>query len=205
MKLINIFFKIFKNYNFYIFIIIFFEIYYYIKKYKGFKFNLSTNKTMADDIPCPYYFLFRILKVLKKKKFKSFIDLGCGSGRIIDFINNNFSNKKLVGVEYFNKQFTYSKKIFKESQNISIIQSDFTKLNFRKKIYDVYFLSAPFKNKKDFLKFMMKISKIKKIQKKIIITINYEKKLLQKVSKMRFIDTFYLSEDKGYSICLIKS
>lgn len=203
MLLINIFSKIIKNYNFYIFIIITFEIYYYFKRYKGFKFNLSKNKTMADDIPCPYYFLFKILRFLKKKKFKSFIDLGCGSGRIIDFINKNFTNKNIVGVEYFDQQYNYSKKIFKKSKNISIIKSDFTKLNFRKNIYDVYFISAPFKNKKDFLKFMEKITKIKKNQKKIIIVINYEKKLVQKVNKLRFIDSFYLSEDKGYSICLI--
>ena len=203
MQLPNILFKILKSYNVYIFIIIFFEIYYYIKKYKGFKFNISKNKTMTDDIPCPYYFMFKILKVLKKKKFKSFIDLGCGSGRIIDFIDKNFTNKKLVGIEYFDQQYNYSKKIFEKSKNISIIQSDFTKLNLRRNIYDIYFISAPFKNKKDFLKFMKKFTKIEKIKKKIIIVINYEKKLLQKVNKLRFIDSFYLSEDKGYSICLI--
>jgi len=203
MQLPNILFKILKSYNVYIFIIIFFEIYYYIKKYKGFKFNISKNKTMTDDIPCPYYFMFKILKVLKKKKFKSCVDLGCGSGRIIDFINKNFTNKKLVGIEYFDQQYNYSKKIFEKSKNISIIQSDFTKLNLRRNIYDIYFISAPFKNKKDFLKFMKKFTKIEKIKKKIIIVINYEKKLLQKVNKLRFIDSFYLSEDKGYSICLI--
>ena len=203
MQLPNILFKILKSYNVYIFIIIFFEIYYYIKKYKGFKFNISKNKTMTDDIPCPYYFMFKILKVLKKKKFKSFIDLGCGSGRIIDFIDKNFTNKKLVGIEYFDQQYNYSKKIFEKSKNISIIQSDFTKLNLRRNIYDIYFISAPFKNKKDFLKFMKKFTKIEKIKKKIIIVINYEKKLLQKVNKLRFIDSFYLSKDKGYSICLI--
>ena len=203
MQLPNIFLKILKSYNVYIFIILFFEIYYCIKKYKGFKFNISKNKTMTDDIPCPYYFMFKILKVLKKKKFKSFIDLGCGSGRIIDFIDKNFTNKKLVGIEYFDQQYNYSKKIFEKSKNISIIQSDFTKLNLRRNIYDIYFISAPFKNKKDFLKFMKKFTKIEKIKKKIIIVINYEKKLLQKVNKLRFIDSFYLSEDKGYSICLI--
>ena len=203
MQLPNIFLKILKSYNVYIFIILFFEIYYCIKKYKGFKFNISKNKTMTDDIPCPYYFMFKILKVLKKKKFKSFIDLGCGSGRIIDFIDKNFTNKKLVGIEYFEQQYNYSKKIFEKSKNISIIQSDFTKLNLRRNIYDIYFISAPFKNKKDFLKFMKKFTKIEKIKKKIIIVINYEKKLLQKVNKLRFIDSFYLSEDKGYSICLI--
>ena len=203
MQLPNIFLKILKSYNVYIFIIIFFEIYYCIKKYKGFKFNISKNKNMTDDIPCPYYFLFKILKVLKKKKFKSFIDLGCGSGRIIDFINKNFTNKKIVGIEYFSQQYNYSKKIFEKSKNISIVQSDFTKLNLMRNIYDIYFISAPFKNKKDFFKFMKKITKIKKIKNKIIIVINYEKKLLQKVNKLRFIDSFYLSEDKGYSICLI--
>ena len=54
---------------------------------------------MADNIPCPY-FLYRIKKTLNKIRFKSVIDLGCGSGRILDFINKNFY-KKISGIEFF--------------------------------------------------------------------------------------------------------
>ena len=203
MKLINSIVRIFKEYKIYIFIIIFFEIYYFLKNYKGFKISYSKNQSMADNIPCPYYFLFKINKFLKKRKFNSVIDLGCGSGRIINFINNKYQNKKITGIEYCNEQYNYAKEIFKKSKNISIKKLNFVKINFSKKIYDLYFLSAPFKKKKDFLKFMNKLAKINKVKKRIIIIINYDKKLINKVKKLRFINSFYLSKEKGYSICIL--
>lgn len=203
MKLINSIVRIFKEYKIYILIIIFFEIYYFLKNYKGFKISYSKNQSMADNIPCPYYFLFKINKFLKKRKFNSVIDLGCGSGRIINFINNKYQNKKITGIEYFNEQYNYAKEIFKKSKNISIKKLNFIKINFSKKIYDVYFLSAPFKKKKDFLQFMNKLAKINKLKKRIIIIINYDKKLINKVKKLRFINSFYLSKEKGYSICIL--
>ena len=203
MKLINSIVRIFKEYKIYILIIIFFEIYYFLKNYKGFKISFSKNQSMADNIPCPYYFLYKINKFLKKRNFNSVIDLGCGSGRIINFINNKYKNKKITGIEYFNEQYNYAKEIFKKSKNISIKKLNFVKINFSKKIYDLYFLSAPFKKKKDFLKFMNKLAKINKVKKRIIIIINYDKKLINKVKKLRFINSFYLSKEKGYSICIL--
>tara|TARA_B100000941_G_scaffold276516_1_gene239243 strand:+ start:338 stop:949 length:612 start_codon:yes stop_codon:yes gene_type:complete len=203
MKLINSIVRIFKEYNIYILVIVFFEIYFFLKNYKGFKINFSKNQLMADNIPCPYYFLIKINKFLVKRNFDSVIDLGCGSGRIINFINNIYLNKKITGIEYFNEQYKYTKEIFKNSKNVSIKKLNFIKMNFSKKLYDIYFLSAPFKRKTDFLNFMNKFVKNNKIKKRIIIIINYDKKLINKVKKLRFIDSFYLSKEKGYSICIL--
>ena len=50
---------------------------------------------------------------------------------------------------------------------------------------------------------MNKLAKINKLKKKIIIIINYDKKLINKVKKLRFINSFYLSKEKGYSICIL--
>ena len=77
--------RIFKSYKFYLIQIIFFEIIYTTRGYKGNTFNFSNNNIMADNIPCPYYFLFKIGKIIKQYNFDTFIDLGCGSGRVIDF------------------------------------------------------------------------------------------------------------------------
>ena len=203
MKLINSIVRIFKEYNIYILVIVFFEIYFFLKNYKGFKINFSKNQLMADNIPCPYYFLIKINKFLVKRNFDSVIDLGCGPGRIINFINNIYLNKKITGIEYFNEQYKYTKEIFKNSKNVSIKKLNFIKMNFSKKLYDIYFLSAPFKRKTDFLNFMNKFVKNNKIKKRIIIIINYDKKLINKVKKLRFIDSFYLSKEKGYSICIL--
>ena len=56
---------------------------------------------MSDNIPCPYYFLIKIKKMLNEKNFTKFIDLGCGSGRVIDFFHKNFKNKNFFGYRVF--------------------------------------------------------------------------------------------------------
>ena len=83
-------FRIISAYKFSLITIIFFELIYLIKGYKGNRFNFSNNDSMADNFPCSYYFLFKIKKTLKNTNFRNFIDLGCGSGRTIDFYNKNF-------------------------------------------------------------------------------------------------------------------
>ena len=50
---------------------------------------------------------------------------------------------------------------------------------------------------------MKKLSKVKKLKKSIAVIINYEKDLIKNVKNIRFIDSFYLSKEKGYSICII--
>ena len=75
---------------------------------------------MADNIPCPYYFLFRINKTIKELSFLNFIDLGYGSGRIIEFFNKNFPNKHLIGIEYHKSQYEYCSKIFVNNNKILV-------------------------------------------------------------------------------------
>ncbi len=113
--------RIISSYKFSIITIIFFELLYLVKGYKGNRFNFSNNDLMADNLPCPYYFLFKIKKTLKKNNFRNFLDLGCGSGRAIDFFNKNFFNKNFIGIEYFTNQFEYCQKVFQEQKNIKII------------------------------------------------------------------------------------
>tara|TARA_B100000029_G_C17575492_1_gene958009 strand:- start:1862 stop:2473 length:612 start_codon:yes stop_codon:yes gene_type:complete len=201
MKILNSIFRILKDYKFYIFIILYFEVYFYLKNYKGFKINYSSNNRMADNIPCPFFFLYKIKKKLNNYKFKSFIDLGCGSGRILYFFNKNFKLNKILGIEYYSAQYNYCKMLFKSNKNISIKKLDFLKIDFKRNNYDIIFLSAPFNQKKDFKKFMKKLSGIKKLRKKIIIIVNYDIKLIKTVKNIKLIDEFYLSKEKGYSIC----
>ena len=203
MKIIFNIYRILNDYKLYIFVIIFFEIYFYLKNYKGFKINFSSNAKMADNIPCPFFFLFKIKKKLETYKFSSFVDLGCGSGRIIYFFNKSFKIKKIFGIEYFETQYSYCKNIFKQDKNIKIKKTDFSKFNFSKNNFNIYFLSAPFKKSNDFISFMNKLIKIKGNKKKIIVVINYDIQVIKRVKKLKFIETFYLSKEKGYSICSI--
>ena len=101
--------RILKDYKFSLIPIVFYEIFYLLKGSKGNKFHFSNNNKMSDDIPCPYYFLTKIKKELREETFNTFIDLGCGSGRVIDFFSKSFSNKKFIGIENFNNQYKYCK------------------------------------------------------------------------------------------------
>ena len=54
--------RIIKDYNITLVKIFFFELIYFIKGYKGFKFDFSNNNKMTDNIPCPYYLLLKMKK-----------------------------------------------------------------------------------------------------------------------------------------------
>ena len=193
--------RIISNYKFSIITIVFFELLYLVRGYKGNKFNFINSDLMADNLPCPYYFLFRIKKTLKRHNFFNFLDLGCGSGRAIDFFNKNFSNKNFIGIEYSTNQYEYCKKIFKQKKNVKIIQEDFTKLNFFQYNTDCYFFNDPFKKNLESLRFIEKIINLSHKKKKIIfIFINCNKKTIEELKKIQCIESFYISNTRGYSI-----
>ena len=197
--------RIVKSYKFSLITIVFYEIIYLLKGFKGNKFHFSENNKMSDDIPFPYYFLTKIKKELQEEDFNIFIDLGCGSGRTIDFFSKNFSDKKFIGIEYFNDQYEYCKKIFKEKENIYIFQDDFTKSDFFKYNSDCYFFNNPFRNEKEFVKFMDLNKKFFFKKKIIFIFANYNKKTIYNFKYLKIIKNFYISENKGYSICYLNN
>jgi len=192
--------RIISDYRFSLITVIFFELLYLIKGYKGNKFYFSSNDWMSDNIPCPYYFLFKIKKNLKNNDFSKFLDLGCGSGRVIDFFNKNFLDKNIIGIEYFTEQYTYCKKIFKEKKNIKIIQADFTKSNFLQYDADCYFFNNPFKKDPEFTEFIERTINYSLKKKVLFIFVNYNKHIIGQLKNIHCIESFYISDIKGYSI-----
>lgn len=62
--------------------------------------------------PAPYESFFQVLKEnIDFNNVSSVIDVGCADGHLIDFINSNFKNVKVEGIEYFE----YHKKYASES------------------------------------------------------------------------------------------
>jgi len=196
--------RIIKSYKTALIKIIFFEIIYFLMGYKGNKFDFTNNSTMAHNIPCPYYFLTKIKKALKKNNFETFIDLGCGSGRIINFLNKNIPNKKFIGIEYFSNQYEYCTKIFDKNNNIIIKKEDFTKYDFLQHESDCYYFNNPFKKDSDINEIVDKIVKANLNKKKILfIFVNFNKKIIEAIKTIKFIEKYYVNEDKGYSIYYI--
>ena len=196
--------RILKSYKFALINIIFFELIYLIKGYKGNNVSFSNNSIMADNIPCPYFFLFKIKKNLKKNYFQTFIDLGCGSGRVIDFFNRNFSSKKFIGIEYFPNQYEHCKIVFQDQHNTKIVQADFTKSNFSHYDADCYFFNNPFKNDSDIIGIVEKINNFTVKGKKILfIFVNFDKKIIERLKIIQCIESYNINDHKGYSIyCL---
>ena len=130
--------------------------------------------------------------------------MGCGSGRTIGFFNKNFYNKNFIGIEYFPDQYEYCRNIFQSKNNIKIIQADFTKTDFFQYDSDCYFFNNPFKNSSEFVEFMEKTTNFYLNKKNVLfIFVNFNKKIIENLENIRCIESHYISEIKGYSICCL--
>ena len=56
---------------------------------------------------------------MENTKIKSFLDLGCGNGRVIYFFNKYFKIK-YYGIEFFEKPYNFTKILFSNNENIQI-------------------------------------------------------------------------------------
>ena len=51
-----------------------------------------------DNYPAPYYFIYKISKFINSKKIYGIVDLGCGSGRLTNFLSDK-TDAKIYGYE----------------------------------------------------------------------------------------------------------
>ena len=209
MNLINSFkeiLKIFIDYKFSIFFFIIYEILYFLKGYKGFKFTFSTDKSMTNSIPCPYYFLHLIKKNIDLKGIDLFVDYGSGYGRIINFFSKNFSFKRMLGIEFLTSPYNYCLKKFSQDLNVEFINDNFNNFDL-KKYYDknkssgiCLFFSAPFSKSEDLVNFINKISILNISNVKIVI-VNYKYNEIVKINNLKIMNKQYINENRGFCIC----
>ena len=193
--------RILENYRFSLVKIIFFELIYLIKGNKGNKFTFSKNNIMTDNIPCPYYFLHKIEKEIRHRDFKIFLDMGCGSGRTIDFFNKSLLNKSFIGIEYFEEQFLYCTKNFEMYKNIKLVQANFIKFDFLQYDADCYFFNHPIKDDIIFTDLIKKIINSVHNKKSILlIFVNCNNNTLKSLKNAQLIESYYVNDNKGFSI-----
>lgn len=150
MKALNILLKNIGKYGFiFLLKLIFFEIFniYRVRYYDYFIRN-PNNKKFQPYIPSPYYNLKFIKKYIENNSL--FIDFGCGTGRVLNYLNKYKSNINLLGFEINKDLKKYNKKL---DNNIKIFYINCENLNFinkkiksynKKKI--VLFFYHPFGN-----------------------------------------------------------
>ncbi len=184
MKKLKFLFSSLSLYRKKIFKIIFFEIYYSIKYFKSGNFFKP-----PDLYPCPYYFIHKISQFVNKKEIGSIVDLGCGSGRITNFLNDT-TKAKIYGYEIDKEAFDIANK--NKGTNViikfgNIVNIDFNNLNF-----NCFILNNPLykkKHRKDFGKLMNKIelSKVDSDKKYYLIGINLDADPRHKAESLNYM------------------
>ena len=183
-----------------LFKIILFEIYYSLKYWGSGNFFKSQNDDLrTDTIPCPYYFIHKITQFIKKEKIKTIVDLGCGYGRITNFLNDS-SDAKIFGYEIDKEVFDIAYK--NKKKNVTIECNDILKLNSENLDFECFILNDPFKKKNDLESLIKKIDLNKEIsgKKYYLVTINMDinrndifknKKILKIVSAGKSKNTIF--------------
>ncbi len=100
MKIITIFLSSINKYGvkFLFFILLYEIINIYRLRFHDYLVLNPIKKKYEPCVPTPYYCLSLVKKKIKYKNY-TFIDFGCGRGRVIDFIKKNRNIRKIVGIE----------------------------------------------------------------------------------------------------------
>ena len=190
--------NILKNYRFYSFHVLIYELIFLIYHQKKFnKFEYLNSSFLSDSIPCPYFFLKKIDKFINEKKLNQMCDLGSGFGKILYYFGK-FNKIKIDGIEYEKKIYLSSK--FLEDNQIKIFNGDILKFNLKNKKYDLFFLNDPLKNQNDLLSLILRIKKF--YQNVYLVFINLDKKKKNILNEnLKIIKKFEISKNKNIFFC----
>ena len=128
------------------------------------------------NIPTPYVYLYYLRNILKDKTDYTFIDIGSGTGRVIQFaIDMNF--KKIISVEKSTKLNKILKKKFGDS--VHYIENDAENITFDDSENKIYFFFESF-NEEIFFEFLER-NNVTNSTKKLLVVLIYSnsKNLLQ--------------------------
>jgi ubiquinone/menaquinone biosynthesis C-methylase UbiE len=185
---IKVYFSKLSNYKNKLIQILFFEIFYTLK-FRDFYYKIHNNTLMTDALPCPYYFLYKISKFIKKKNISGIADFGSGTGRVVNFLASS-TNKYSTGYEIDKELVNYSISK-KRNEKAHFVQGDFNQLSLNNINSNCYIFNTPLKREQDILSFIQSISKMKK--KFFLVVINIDSHLSETTIN-KFFKDFILSE-----------
>jgi len=164
--------------------IIFFEIFYRFRFCDNF-YKIHNNEIQTDSLPCPYYFLNEISKFVNKNHISKVVDLGSGTGRVVNFLAT-FTQAKITGYEIDEEVIQYA--IKKKRKNATFIKLSINSLNFSELDSDCYIFNVPLRKETDIENLIKKIELgRKKYDKKyFLIIINIDSHLV----KIKLSDIF---------------
>ena len=174
MYKIKILFLVFKSYRKKILEIIFFEFFYSLKYFfNGNKYKIHNDSFKTDTIPCPYFFIHKISQFINENKIPNLADLGCGYGRITNFLSDT-TYTSIQGYEIDKDVFDEALK--NKKKNITIKCENILNINYNDLNTECFIMNDPLKKKNDLENLVKKIhlSKHNLSKKYYLITINIE-------------------------------
>ena len=164
--------------------VILYEIFY---RYKYSKSNHFYKP--PDTYPAPYYFIYKISKFIKKRKITGTVDLGCGSGRLTNFLSDQ-TKSKIYGYEIDNE--TYQVAFKNKNDQVTIINKNIVDIDFKSLEAECFIFNGPLyksEHRSDFEKLINKIheSKKKLLKKYYIIGINLDEDKRHKAEDRNYI------------------
>jgi len=198
-KYLKALFDIFRNYQFYSFLILLNEAIYYQRYNNAFnKFKYLNSNYFSDSIPCSYFFLKKIKKFIIKNNIKFSCDLGSGYGKILYYLGvlNSF---KIDGVEFEKEIYLESVKL--KNDNIQIFNKNILNFNTSNK-YQLLIINDPLKKNEDLNRLIQNIKK--NYSKIFLIFINLNQKKLNYVIKdLKINESLIISKSRNILFCSI--
>tara|TARA_B110000483_G_scaffold109320_1_gene133172 strand:+ start:567 stop:1172 length:606 start_codon:yes stop_codon:yes gene_type:complete len=198
-KYLKALFDIFRNYQFYSFLILLNEAIYYQRYNNAFnKFKYLNSNYFSDSIPCSYFFLKKIKKFIIKNNIKFSCDLGSGYGKILYYLGvlNDF---KIDGVEFEKEIYLESVKL--KNDNIQIFNKNILNFNTSNK-YQLLIINDPLKKNEDLNRLIQNIKK--NYSKIFLIFINLNQKKLNYVIKdLKINESLIISKSRNILFCSI--
>ena len=172
-----------------IFKVSFYEIFFSIRMGRTY-YKIYNDALQADSLPCPYYFIYKISKFVKKNQINKVIDLGSGNGRVVNFLSTK-TNAKVKGFEKDKEIYNYSIKNLNENAEIKL--EDINLIDYSNLNANCYILNTPFWQELILKNLIDKIfsSNMSKAEKYYIIIINTDV-ILKKISLNKLFENFKL-------------
>jgi ubiquinone/menaquinone biosynthesis C-methylase UbiE len=103
----------------------------------------------------------KLLKYTNIKKYKKFLEIGCGNGFVCNYISQKY-NLDVTGIDIDKDLIRIAKKNSNEINNIRFIEGDATNLPFKKNCFEVIYCSGIFHHINNWSKILEEINRVLK-------------------------------------------
>jgi len=142
-----------------------------------------------DNYPAPYYFIYKISKFINSKKISGIVDLGCGYGRVTNFLSDK-TKAKIYGYEIDKESYQVANQ--NNNDDVTIVNENIINIDFESLDASCFIFNGPLYKSEHRADFEVLINKIhesmrKKQKKYYIIGINLDEDKRHKAIDLNYI------------------